>query len=70
MRTKGVDMTQNLIDLDQYVTIAEIARYKGVSTEAARMWVKLHPTTVHTRKVGWTLLVRRADLEKYIPQGR
>jgi hypothetical protein len=63
-------VTQNLVDLDKYVTIREMAMEKGVSTEAARMWVRLHPTLVHTRKVGWTLLVRRADLEKYIPQGR
>jgi len=66
----GDYVTQNLVDLDQYVTVAEMAKEKDVSTEAARKWVKLHPTQVHTRKVGWTLLVRRADIEKYIPQGR
>ena len=60
----------NVIDLEQYITIAQVAQEKGVTTEAARTWVRLHLSGVHTRKVGWTLLVRRADLEKYIPQGR
>ncbi len=58
-----------LLNLDDWVTIAEGAEIKGVSQDAFRMWIRLHPTTLVCR-VGRTVLVRKSDLEKYVPQGQ
>jgi hypothetical protein len=60
-----------VIDLDSYCSIKELAKEKGVTYDAARVWLRLHPEVQTKRVNGWSVLVKRSDVEeKYIPKGR
>lgn len=55
--------------LSSYVTVAQGAAAKGVSYHAFMMWLRNHPE-VSVARLGGRILVRKIDLEKYIPQGQ
>jgi len=57
----------NILDLNEWLTFAQCAKLKGVRYEAIRMFVRLHPGT-QIRRVGRTVLVKRSELEKYVPR--
>lgn len=54
------------LHLGQYLTIAEAARLKGVRYDTLRMWLRNHPE-IETKRVGSSIVVRLAELEKYEP---
>lgn len=55
--------------LSSYVTVTQGAAAKGVSYHAFMMWLRNHPE-VSVARLGSRILVRKIDLEKYIPLGQ
>ena len=57
------------MSLGSYVTIAQGAKLKGVRYHTLRAWLAYHPE-VHLMRIDRRLVVREADLERYVPQGQ
>jgi hypothetical protein len=62
-------LVSNLEELiiSDYVSIREAAKIKDVSYGAMRMYLRNHPGSIRTKRVGASVLLYVHDLTKYTP---
>jgi hypothetical protein len=55
------------LKISDYVSIRKAAQIKNVTYGAMRMFLRNHPGSINTKRVGASVLLYVHDLEKYIP---
>jgi excisionase family DNA binding protein len=62
-----LDRVTEVVDIGNYVTVQEAAKLKGVKYRTMHMWLCNHPE-VPVKRYGRYILVRKDELEAYIPR--